>query len=223
MAIREPTHEVRTRDGETEDMLPARGTHAPPSIHHVSRRPLGIGPVSLLGGGLLALVLLAIMLLALGTWIVGIVLLACSVALFALLLVAVEREPDDPAARAAVTAADRARSQTRLIRVAARAWSHAGVALLRVTQRRYRLRWQIRRQLEPLGEAAYRGDDARVERLRAEALKLEAALHETQREGSEVLDAARVEVERERSTSGVTQTMPAVEPEDLPQRVLKRR
>jgi uncharacterized membrane protein (GlpM family) len=222
MATGEPTEMTSPRDGETEDMLPARGTHAPPTIHHVNRRPLGIGPVPLLGGALLVLVLLAIVLLAIGSWIVGMILLACSVALLALLLVAVEREPEDPAARVAVSAAGHARSQTHLIGVAARAWSRAGVALLRVTQRRYRLRWQIRRQIEPIGEAAYQGDEAKVERLRAEALRLEAALHEAEREGSEVLDAARVEVERERATSEATQTLPAVEPEDPTQSVLKQ-
>jgi hypothetical protein len=222
MTIGESTYAGPSRDGETEDMLPARGVQSPPTIHQVNRRPLGIGPVPLLGGGLLALVLVAAVLLALGTWIVGIILLACSVALLALLLVAVEREPDDPAARLAASAADRARSQTRVLGIAARAWSRAGVALLGVSRRRYRLRWQLRRHLEPLGEAAYQGDEAEVERLRARALELEAALHETEREGSEVVDAARVEIERERATSDATQTLPAVDAAEPTQNVLKQ-
>ena len=222
MAIRKMRHEVPARDGETEDMIPARGLQSPPTIHHVNRRPLGIGPVPLLGGGLLALALVSIVLLAVGSWIVGVILLACSVALLALLLVAVEREPDDPAARLAIGAADRARSQTRLVGIAARAWSRAGVSLLRVSQRRYRLRWQLRRQLQPLGEAAYEGDEARINRLRLQALKLEAALHEADREGSEVVDAARVEVERERAPNQATQTLPALEADDPAHTVLKQ-
>jgi hypothetical protein len=158
---------VSARDGETVDMLPARGRQSAPTIHQVNRRPFGIGPVPLLGGGLLAVIVVAAVLFALGSWIPGIILLAGAVVLVALLLVALEREPDDPAARVALSAADHARSQTRLAGVAARAWSRAGLTLLRVSRRRYRLRWQLRRQLEPLGEAAYQGDEPRVARLRA--------------------------------------------------------
>ena len=214
MAISETGKNRRAHDGETEDMLPVRGIQSPPTIHHVNRRPLGIAPVPLLGGGLLGIAVVAIVLLALGLWIVGVILIACAVALLALLLVAVEREPDDPAARLAAGAADRARSRTRLLGIAARAWSRAGVALLGVSRRRYRLRWQLRRQIQPLGEAAYDGDEARINLIRAQALKLEAELHEAEREGSEVVDAARVEVERERATTDATQTWPRVEPED---------
>jgi uncharacterized protein (DUF58 family) len=95
----------RTRDGETEDMLPVRGIQSPPTIHRVNRRPLGLAPIRLIGGGFLLALLLAIVFIALGSWPVGIVFLACAVVLVALLLVAVEREPEDPAAQAAIIAA----------------------------------------------------------------------------------------------------------------------
>lgn len=208
----EPGESNPTRDGETEDMLPTRGVQSPPRIHRVSRRPLGIGPLSLVAGALGAVLLLAVILLALGSWLVGVVLLACALVLLALLLVAVEHEPDHPAARVASTAADRARSQARLLGVAARAWSRAGLTLVRLRERRYRLRWRLRRQLQPLGEAAFQGDAARVERLRAQAHGLEADLHEVERESSEAVEAARSEIERERAPTQATQALPVQEP-----------
>jgi hypothetical protein len=196
------------RDGETEDMLPARGPQSPPTIHRVSRRPLGIAPVALIGAALTAVVILAIILLALGSWVAGIILLASSLLLLALLLVALEWEPEDPAARLVVTAADRARSRTRLISVAARAWSRAGLAVMRIRQRRYQLRWQLRRELEPLGEAALRGEQERAERLKARAREIDQAIREADRARAEAVGAARAEIERERATSDATQAIP---------------
>jgi len=198
------------RDGETEDMVPVRGVQSPPRIHQVNRRPLGIGPASWLAGVLLTALLVALILLVTGAWQAAAVLVACALVVLAMLLVAVEREPDDPAARLAATAADRAVSHTRLIGVAARAWSRACIALLRINQRRYRLRRQLRRQLHPLGEAAYRGDEERVERLRAQAQLLEQSLREAEREGSQAVGAARAEVERERAPLQATRTFAPV-------------
>ncbi len=202
------------RDGETEDILPVRGLQSPPSIHRVNRRVLGVGPVSLLGGALLAMVLVVVILLALGAWVPAVVLLACSLAFLALLLVAFEREPDDPGARFAAAAAERAGYQTRVLGVAARAWSRAGLVLLRTSHRRYRLRWQLRRQLEPLGEAAYRGDEARLEVLKAKARRLEQALHHAERQGEQAVGTARAEVERERAPLQPTENLPIVEAPD---------
>jgi hypothetical protein len=78
-------------------------------------------------------------------------------------------------------------------------------------QRRYHLRWRLWRQLTPLGEAAYRGDADRVERLKARAREVERALHEAERESSEAVSAARAEVERERGATQPTQTLPVQE------------
>lgn len=202
-------------DGETQDMLPARGIQSPPTLHRVNRRPFGIGPVPLLGGVLAGVLILAIVLLAVGAWVAGVVLLALSLGCLALLLVAVEYEPDDPAARRAVTAADRARSHTKLVAVAARAGSAAGLAVVRLSQRRLRLRRQLKAQLEPIGEAAYLGDEDRVEILRARAKAVEQELEQTEREKALAVQAARDEVERERAVSQPTQSLPVQAPREL--------
>jgi len=213
MARDESTEAISSRDGVTEDMLPARGLQSPPRIHTVSRRPLGVGPVSWLGGATLAMLLVALILLATGSWLVAVVLLACALVLLALVVVAVEHEPDDPAARLATAAAERASSRTRVLGVAARAWWRAAVVVLRVAQRRYRLRGQMRRHLEPLGEAAYRGEEARVEALKSKTRRVEEALREAERQAEQAVGAARAEVERERIPVQATRTLPVVEPD----------
>jgi hypothetical protein len=196
------------RDDDTRDIIPVRGVQSPPTIHHASRRPLGLGPVPLLGAGLLAALLLGVVLIVIGAWPVGVALLACATVVAALLLVAVDREPNDPAAQVAAAVAERARSHTRLIAVAARAWSRAAVAVVRFRQRRYRLRWRFRRQLEPLGEAAYRGEEDRVELLRARAREAEEALRQTELGSAAAVEAARAEIERERAPAAPTRALP---------------
>lgn len=199
MSPGEPTEAEPTRDGDTEDMLVVRAAQSPPKIHRVSRRPLGVGPVPLLGGGFVAALAVGILLIVTGSWPFGVALFACALVAAALLLVAVEQDPDDPAAQAAVHVADRTRSHTRLIAVAARAWSQAAVAVVRFRQRRYRLRWRLRRQLQPLGEAAYRGEEDRVELLSTNARQIEDALHQAELETAAAIEAARAEIEHERA------------------------
>jgi hypothetical protein len=93
MARYRPAHAAPARDGETEDMLPTRRMQWPPTLHRVNRRPFGVGPVPLLSAGLGAAAILAIILFALGSWVAGVVVLACGLGCLALLLVAVEHEP----------------------------------------------------------------------------------------------------------------------------------
>lgn len=189
-----------------------RGVQSPPKIHRVSRRPLGIGPVPLLGAGLLAALLLAIVLSVVGSWLAGAVVVVGASVVAALLLVAVGQEPDDPAMQAAVSAARRAGSRTRLLGVAARAWSRAALAIVRFRQRRYRLRWRLRRQLQPLGEAAYRGEEDRVELLSAQARQMEEALRQAELETASAVEAARAEIERERAPAAPTRSLPVQDP-----------
>jgi septal ring factor EnvC (AmiA/AmiB activator) len=86
--------------------------------------------------------------------------------------------------------------------------------VVRFRQRRYRLRWRLRRQLEPLGEAAYRGDEDRVEVLKAQARRMEEALRQAERETAAAVQAARAEVERERAFSDPTRSLPVQDPPD---------
>lgn len=179
-------------------MLPYRGEKSQPRVHQVHRRPFGLGPVPLLGGLAAGLLLLAILLFAVGSWVPALFMLAVSAALVALLIVALEREPDARSAQVAFRAVDRARWWARFAALAIRVWSRAGLQLARIRGQRLRLRAELRQRLTPLGEAVYREDQNRAEVLKAQASDLSQALGAADAEAAVVLGAARERVERER-------------------------
>lgn len=195
------------RDGATESMLPEHEVQFPTTIHRAHRRPLGLGPTSLLAALAVVAFVLAIVLFALGYWAAAIVCLALSAAEVGLLLVAIRHEPDASSARVAVSAAGRADGIARVAIVMVRAWSRAGAQLARLWHRRQRLRLQLRRRLAPLGEAVYRDEDTRAEQLKIEALQLDEALKRTDRQASEAIAAARREIDQERVPVQSTQRL----------------
>jgi hypothetical protein len=185
-------------------------TDAPPTLHHVHRRPFGIHPVPLLGGlGSLAL-LAAIVLLAAGSLVGGLIVLVLAAASLTLFFAGVRREPDAPAARGTLSVIDRSRSLTRLVAVAIRAWGRGGLGLLRIRRRQHRLRSELQDRLRPLGEAAYREDEERVERLKRRAAEIEQRLKEAAREASAMIASTRQEIDDERAIVAPTEAFAPV-------------
>lgn len=203
-----------TRDGHTEDMLPRREVEFAPTVHRVHRRPFGLGPAPLLAalGGVMFVI--ALVLFALGSWVAGTVFLVMAGVAVCLLLVAIRREPEAQTSRLAITAADRADGFARLTAAAIRAGAPAGLELARLWGRRRRLRFELRRQLAPLGEAIHLGDEERALRLKAQADELGQSLRETDRRAAEAAAALRRQIERERAASQGTQQLPVVEEAD---------
>jgi hypothetical protein len=183
---------------ETADMLPQRGEKSQPRVHQVHRRPFGLGPVPLLGGLAAGLLLVAVILFAVGSWVPALFMLGVSAALVALLVVALEQEPDARSARLAIRVAARARGWARFGAVTIRVWSRTGLQLARLRGQRLRLRTAFRQRLKPLGDAVYREDQGRAEVLKAQASDLSQALRAADAEAAKVLGAARERVERER-------------------------
>lgn len=216
---------TRLGDGETLELHPepivpdaslaprAAPADLPPAVHQAHRRPLGIHPVPLLGGlGALGL-LLAVILLAAGSLVAGLILLGITVALFTLFSAGVRREPDVPAARLAIRTASRISALAGLIAVAVRAWARAGLALIRIRVRQQRLRGRLKANLAPLGEAVHRDDERRAQALKRQAAELEQKLDETSREASNVIAGARREIQGERATIAPTEPL-APDPAD---------
>lgn len=199
------------RDGHTESMLPEREVRFPTTVHHVHRRPLGLSPPPLLAAIAAVSLVIALSLLIIGSWIAGILFLAGSGLAAGLFLVAIRREPDEQASRLAVSAAGRADGFARLTAVTLRASTREGLELAKLWARRRRLRFELRRQLAPLGEAVHRDENDRVERLKAQADELDQALRETDLRASEAIAALRGQIERERATSQSTQRFAAVQ------------
>jgi type IV secretory pathway TrbD component len=209
--VRGRAAEEVNRDGLTENMLPEREVHFAPTVHHVHRRPFGLSPAPLLAGLAAGLIVIALLLIVLGSWIAGIVFLVLSGVAVSLLAIAARREPDEQASRLALNVAGSAGGWARLTAVALRASARAGLELARVWVLRRRLRFALRRQLTPLGEAVHRGDQARVEQLKARADELSRALQETDRRASEAIAALRNQLGREHAVSHRTQRLPVVD------------
>jgi type IV secretory pathway TrbD component len=210
-----PSHQQQAdvpiaRDGETEEMLPEREVQFPPTTHWAHRRPLGLGPASLLAAVAVGALVLAIVTFALGSWIAGLIFMVIAATAACLFVVAVRREPDSQSARLATTAADRADGLIRLTAVRIRAWSRGVIELARIWRERRRLRAQFKRRLAPLGEAIYRDDPARAEQLKAQAEQFDHAIQEADRRASTTLAALHKRIEQERVPAQRTERLPVL-------------
>lgn len=208
---------TRLAAGETIEMSPViqpdanvtsapPGGYEPPALHQAHRQPFGVHPVPVLGAVGSAVFVLAIVLLALGAVLAGVVLICLAAGLFALFVGGVRRERDAPGAEATLRTAARTRSLGGLAAVSTRSWIAAGVNLLRIRHRQHRLRRELKASLAPLGEAVHNDDHERAEALKQQAAEIEQKLSETEREASAVVAGARSEVEQERASVEATQT-----------------
>jgi hypothetical protein len=184
---------------------------SPPTVHRAHRRPAGIHPVPL-AGGLAALTLVAaIILLATGSLVAGLILLGLAVALLTLFAGGVRRHPEEPSARLTLTAADRLRALTRFVAVTARAWGRASLDLLRIHGRRHRLRRELNASLAPLGKAVHQDDRQSAEALKRQTADLEQKLQATEREARAAVAAARQEIDYERKAIEPTEALRRVD------------
>jgi hypothetical protein len=196
-----------TRELLESELAPRR------SIHEAYRRPLGTQPPAFLGAlGLVALVL-GLILLITGPWISAVLALGVFFALIGLFIPAVRHDPNSQVARTTRRSVNRVTSTTRFAVVAARTWAQAAVSLLRIKQRRLRVKRELHSQLTPLGKAVHREDQERVQQLKAVADRLEQQLEEIDSDASAIVEGARETVEREKASSQSTETLPATETE----------
>jgi len=166
----------------------------------------------------LAAVLLvgAVIALLAGSWVLGVMLLAFSAALFVLFYGAAERDPSSGVSRAALTAVARISGWTRFVGGSAGAWSGAGRRLYDIRRELGPLRRERREAQLALGDAAYRQDEGTVASLRARIAEIDDAISARERERVETLANARRRVEDERMEVRHTQLVPPDEPPDAP-------
>lgn len=187
--------------------LRLRAEPAPLTLHRSHRRPLGAHPVPLLGGVGGVALLLAIILLADGAIIAGLVVLMLAVPLLGLFVGGVMREPSAPAARSSLQLAHRLRSLTGLFAVSVRAESRAGIGLARVRSHQRQLRRELSAMMAPLGEAVHRGDQLQADALKRRTAELERQIESLEAEASRLSATAREEMARERATAQPTRTL----------------
>ena len=191
---------------------------APGSISYSQPSQRLFGVLSPLPTFVLASILLVAALLALiaQSWVLAVMLLAFSAALFLLFYGAAERDPSSPVARAALGAVGRARGWTRFATGSGKAWSGAGRRLYDIRREVGPLRKERREVQFALGEAAYRQDEGTVASLRARMAEIDDAIAESEKEREQTLENARRRIEDERLEVRQTQFLPPDEPTDAP-------
>jgi hypothetical protein len=183
---------------------------APPTVHRSHRHPFGAHPVPLLGlVGLVALVT-AIVLLAAGAIVGGLVVLMLAVPLLGLFAGGVMREPNAPAASRSIQLIHRIRSLAGFLAAGVRTEGRAGVGLARVRSRQHQLRRELKATMAPLGEAVHRRDQPQADALAWRARKLERELEQLDDEASRLAAAARDRMATERATIQPTRTLRSV-------------
>jgi hypothetical protein len=204
---------TRRPSSDTRELLESELTQPRRSIHEAYRRPLGAQPPTFLGALSLVALILGLILLITGPLISAIIALGVFLGLITLFIPAARHDPHSPVARITRRSVNSVTRIARFAGVAARAWAQATVSLLRIKQRRLRIKRELHNQLTPLGDAVHRGDEARVQQLKAQADKLEQQLNEIDSSASAVVEGARRAVDREKASSQSTQALPAIEAE----------
>ena len=168
------------------------------STFRAARHTFGLAPPALvLTLALLALVL-AVVLLALGHWIAGIVLLVAGVALGRFVVWTARQLPEQRVAQLAVAASNAASGRAGFAKVSVSSWLSANRELLRVRTLQRRLVREQRALIHALGEAVFRDDAERAEQLKADARACGERIEEHERNLRLALEAARERVSRER-------------------------
>jgi hypothetical protein len=162
----------------------------------------------LFAGGLIALVL--------QSWVLAVMLLAFSAALFVLFYGAAERDPSSGISRAALGAVARVSGWARFVTGSAEAWSGAGRRLYDLRREVAPLRRERREVQFALGDAAYRQDEGTVASLRARMAEIDDAIAQREREREETLAKARKRIEDERLEVRETQFLPPEDATDSP-------
>jgi len=196
---------------------PPRATagDTPGGISYSQPAPRLFGVLAPLPTFVLATILLvgALISLLAQSWVLGVMLLAFSAALFVLFYGAAERDPSSGVAKTALSIVGRISGWTRFATGSAGAWSGAGRRLYDIRRELGPLRRERREVLVALGDASYRQDEATVASLRARIAEIDDAMAAREREREEALAKARKRVEDERLEVRDTQFMP---PDDAP-------
>jgi hypothetical protein len=155
-----------------------------------------------------ALFLGALLALVAESWVLAVMLLAFSAALFVLFYGAAERDPTSPVSQTALRTVSRVSGWGRFASGSAGAWSGAGRRLYEIRRELRPLRAERRGVQLALGEAAYKQDEATVASLRARTAEIDDAIGALEREREETLAKARSRVEEERLEVRDTQFLP---------------
>ena len=187
---------IQSGDTVRAEVPPNETGPVPVSVTHATPRWFGLAPPTVLFALAVALLIAAVVLLVLGSWVAGLVLLGLALLFAAGFLEAGRRKPDAPIVSASVGAVDSARARAGYT---AHAFLTRSSARKEITRRRgeaLRLQGERERLLGRLGAAVYDGADGAAEREAVGALDQRIA--ELEREATEIAASAQERVQAAR-------------------------
>ena len=191
---------VQSGDTVRAEVPPSETGPVPVTVGHASPRWFGLTPPTLLFALAVVLLVVAVMLLATGSWVLGLVLLGLALLFTAGFLEAGRRKPDAPIVTASVGAVDSARARAGYAAQAFLTRSSARREIARRRNEAVRLGEERSRLVAQLGAATYAGEDGKAEREAVAALdervaRLEQEAAEIAASAQERVQAARRQVQ----------------------------
>jgi predicted nucleic acid-binding Zn ribbon protein len=185
-------------EGDTvrTELPPSETGPVPVTVQQASPRWFGLAPPTVLFGLAAALFVVAVVLLATGMWVAGLLVLGLALLFAAGFLEAGRRKPDAPVVRASVDPVDTMRARAGFRAQAFLTRSSARREIGRRRAEAFQLSSQRERMLRDLGAAVYAGGDGAAEREQIEALDKRVAGLE--REAAEIAEQAQNRVEEAR-------------------------
>ena len=187
------------------DMPATEPAPVPVSYEHVERRTFGLAPHTLVAAIALAALTVAVVLIATGHLVAGLLVLAVALSLGALYVAEARGRRRTAVDRATAAAVDHSRAFAGFAHASVRAWSSAGRRVTRLRFEKRALSRERTRLLPELGAAAYDRDDARADELCASLQALDARREACDAEIRDVLEAARSRTAEERLAVGATE------------------
>lgn len=187
---------VQSGDTVRADVPPNETGPVPVTVAHAAPRWFGLTPPTALFALAAVLLVVAVVLLVVGSWVAGLVLLGLALLFGAGFLEAGRRKPDAPIVTASVEAVDSARARAGYTAQAFLTRSSARREIARRRNEAMSLAGERNRLLRELGAAAYAGADESSERAAIAALDERIAALE--REATEIAASAQERVQAAR-------------------------
>ncbi len=197
---------VQSGDTVRAEVPPNETGPVPVTVAHATPRWFGLPPPTALFALAVVLLVVAVVLLAIGNWVGGLVLLGLALLFAAGFLEAGRRKPDTPIVTASIGAVDSARARAGYTAQAFLTRSSARKEIVRRRNEAMRLQGERERLLGQFGAAVYGGADGAAERAAVAALDERVAGLE--REATEIATSAQERVQAARRQVQPTEIRP---------------
>jgi hypothetical protein len=190
-----------------------RRTDAPPvarevpiDVQNAEPHYFGLGPPVFVFTLLVALLILGVILLVLGSVAFGVIAIVLAACLLPTFLAGARRWPDTTIARAGISTADRVRDEADVAVTSISTWSRAGRDVVRLRKEQFQLRRERDAKIRELGQSVF-DEDGRDGELKAAAKELDERIAANEREQQRTLAGARRRVRKEREAVVATEVI----------------